>query len=923
VIDATLAQRALDVFDAALDLPPEDRYRWIDLQCANDSALGEEARLLLSASECTTGILDHAAHRPVVTDANGPIQDALSDRYEIVRELGRGGMATVFLAREHKHDRTVVVKVLTPMIARLCGKERFQREVFIAATLSHPHIVPLIDSGEAHGYLYYVMPWMEGRSLRDVLDDTAALSVQESLQILRDIGGALLHAHAANVVHRDLKPENVLMAAGHAYLLDFGIAKLGDDPAGPTGLTAPGFALGTRRYMAPEQVYTAGDVDARADIFAWGVLAAELLSGAPLPNGEPARVVPAVLKQRGTLAPHIAALLRECVATSPDDRPSDMRNVLTRLEHPPRRARWTTRVGHRRLLTSVAAFSVFGAAGWAVTHPASRLTLSWTASSDAAPALMGVMEDPVALSVLRNETGDSSLDMLGRFAGDFVTDGLQQLGIARVVPWPGALLASEHAAATGAPLIATLRDEALAGTVVTGSYYKLRDSLHLQAQFIDTRSGEMVARLAPIVVPASDPEHAVSHLRDRVLGAVAAARDERVSATPGVTRNPPSFAAYGSFNRGLTDFLAQKYSGALAHFRDASQTDTTFTAAALWAARAALNVDSLAEAGHFARRARAHGQDLGAYQDASLAYVEARLLGDGTAARAAIARAAALAPNSRAGFDHAVALLSSGRVVAAREQLLRMDPNRGEMRGWSSYWTQRVHVAHLRGDQGQALADARELARRHPDRRVAQVLEARALAAAGATAALDSALSAWESLPVHVYWSQGAAMVVAAEELLRRGRIDDGRRYGARAIAWLTARLADEPRNRAHRYWLGSVLYDLGRFDAARPYFESLAREFPSRLEYRGLAALTAARRSDMSAATRWLGPAAPFEVAEHLVFCARIAAINGKTDDALTFLTSAAEHGIEHYAWLAGAAFRDLAALEKTPRGFALLNGR
>jgi hypothetical protein len=176
---------------------------------------------------------------------------------------------------------------------------------------------------------------------------------------------------------------------------------------------------------------------------------------------------------------------------------------------------------------------------------------------------------------------------------------------------------------------------------------------------------------------------------------------------------------------------------------------------------------------------------------------------------------------------------------------------------------------------------------------------------------------------VHVYWSQGAAMVVAAEELLRRGRDADGRRLGAQAVTWLAARLASEPRNQAHRYWMGSVLYDLRRFDAARTYFESLAREFPHRLEYRGLAALTAARRGDMSAATRWLGPAAPFDVAEHLVFCARIAAINGKTEDALTLLTSAAEHGIEHYPWLSGAAFRDLAPLERTPRGFALLNGR
>ncbi len=923
MIDATLAQRALEVFDAALDLPPEDRSRWIDLHCAGNSALGLEAQLLLSASACATGILDHATHRPAAAATGSAIADALSERYTIVRELGRGGMATVFLAREHKHDRPVVIKVLNPMIARMCGKERFQREVFIAATLAHPHIVPLIDSGEANGFLYYVMPWLVGRSLREQLDDGDPVALHDAFRILRDIGAALAHAHDADIVHRDLKPENVLMANGHAYLLDFGIAKLGDESDGPAGLTAPGAALGTRRYMAPEQVYTAGDADARADIFAWGVMAAELLSGAPLPNGEPARVVPTVLQRRVGVAPHLAALLHDCVSTAPGGRPANMHEVLARLAEPTHRNRWKQHASRRSVVAGVAMLGALGAGGLVSSRINGPITINWVSSRTGPAVPVGSLNEPIALSVLRNETGDTSLAILGRFAGDFLTDGLQRLGVARVVPWPGALLASEHAAATGAPLIATLRDEALAGTVITGSYYKLRDSLHLQAQLIDTRTGDLVARLAPISAPATDPTLAIAQLRDRVLGAVASAHDERVAASPGLTRNPPSFAAFASFAKGQNDFLAQKYSAALTQFRAAFAADTTFTAAALWGARAALNLDSLSAAGALARRARATGSELGEFQDASLAYIEARLLGDGTAARAAIARAAALAPNSRAGFDHAVALVSAGRVQLAREQLLRMDPNRGEMRGWSSYWTQRVHVAHLRDDQTQALTDARELARRFPDRRVAQVLEARALAATGQTAALDSALVAWDALPVNVYWSQGAALVVAAEELLRRGRDVDGRRHATRAITWLTARLAAEPGNRAHRYWMGSVLYDVGRFDAARPFFESLAREFPSRLEYRGLAAVTAARRGDMAAATRWLGPAAPAEVAEHLVFCARIAAINGKTEDALTFLTSAVEHGIEHYPWLSGAAFRDLHALEQTPRGAALLHGR
>ncbi len=911
--DASLSARALAAFDAALDQPEEDRTRWLEAFCAGDDALEGEALLLLNASRSAQGILEQSPHAATPPDVERAMAAALESRYEVLREIGRGGMATVFLARERKHDREVVLKVLNPLIAQLCGKERFQREVHIAATLAHPNIVPLIDSGDAAGFLYYVMPWMEGRSLRDELQ-VERPSLASAPRILRDIALALDCAHRSGVIHRDLKPENVLLASGHAYLLDFGIAKLGSDSFESTGITAPGFALGTRRYMAPEQTYSAAAVDARADIFAWGVLGAELLTGAPLPAGEPQAVARRELARRAGLPAHMVALLLDCLAMDPASRPVDMHSVLERMDAKraaprPRAAPWQT--GTHRFLTGATVSAALLAGVFAVR-----------AARQVPPVALA---EPVAVSVLRNETGDTSLTVLGRFAGDWVTDGLQRLGVAKVVPWSGALLASEHAAATDASIVTTLKDETLAGTVVTGSYYRVRDSLHLQAQLVDTRSGELVSALAPIVVPISRPEDAVSQLRDRVMGAVASARDETMASIPGQTRNPPSYPAYEAFNAGLDAFFAQKYTAALAQFREAFDRDSTFGAAALWGARAALNTDSLPQAGALARRARAASGTVtpGAFQDASLRYIEARLLGDGTAARTAIARAAALAPNSRAGFEHAVALLSAGYVSAARDQLLRMDPNRGELRGWSPYWTQRAHVDYLIGDHLAELADARELQRRFPDRRVATVLQARALASLGELRALDSSLVAWQSLPPDVYWSQGAALVVASEELMRRGNEAAGRRYAARAITWLRERLIAAPNDRSHRYWLGSVYYDLGRYDAARPYFESLARDYPDRIEYRGLAAIVAARRKDQAAAERWLGPAGPTEIGEHLAFCARIAAINGKTESALTFLASAVDHGIEHYPWLAESAFRDFAVLEREPRGRALLHGR
>jgi tetratricopeptide (TPR) repeat protein len=221
------------------------------------------------------------------------------------------------------------------------------------------------------------------------------------------------------------------------------------------------------------------------------------------------------------------------------------------------------------------------------------------------------------------------------------------------------------------------------------------------------------------------------------------------------------------------------------------------------------------------------------------------------------------------------------------------------------------------------LHSARELSRRYPDRRVALVLEARALALAEDTRALDSVFVAWDSLPTNVYWSQGAAMSIAGEELQRRGREVEGKGYSERAVKWLANRLVATPNDRAFRYWMGTTLYNMGRYDEARPYFEGLVRDFPDRMTYHGLAALTAARRGDTTAANAWLGTPAPRDTGEYLAFKARVAAIGGDIERAIALLTSAMDRGVDAYPWLRGQTFRDFAVLAREPRGRALLSGR
>ena len=254
---------------------------------------------------------------------------AVSDRYTIERELGAGGMATVYLAHDVKHDRQVALKVLRPDLAASLGADRFLREVRIAANLSHPHILPLYDSGEADGFLFYVMPYVEGESLREKLDREGELPIPEATRILKEIADALAYAHEHRVVHRDIKPDNVMLSGRHALVMDFGVAKAVSEATGRHQVTTAGVALGTPTYMAPEQAAADPHVDHRADIYALGVLAYEILAGRPPFMGTTAQqilsaqvmVAPEPLATyRSTVPPELAEVIMRCLEKKPADR---------------------------------------------------------------------------------------------------------------------------------------------------------------------------------------------------------------------------------------------------------------------------------------------------------------------------------------------------------------------------------------------------------------------------------------------------------------------------------------------------------------------------------------------------------------------------------------------------------------------------
>jgi eukaryotic-like serine/threonine-protein kinase len=242
-------------------------------------------------------------------------QSLLADRYSLERELGRGGMATVYLAEETKHGRKVAIKVLRPELAATLGADRFLREIGIAARLSHPHLVPLIDSGDAGGLLYYVSAYMPGGSLRERLQREGALSVRDTLRIAEEVSTALDYAHRAGFVHRDVKPENILFADGHALLADFGVARVVFGEGAEDEVTAAGLAIGTPEYMSPEQASGDREVDGRADIYSLACVVYEMLTGTPPFRGD----TRAIMVRHVTETPPRVRALHPEIPTSVDD----------------------------------------------------------------------------------------------------------------------------------------------------------------------------------------------------------------------------------------------------------------------------------------------------------------------------------------------------------------------------------------------------------------------------------------------------------------------------------------------------------------------------------------------------------------------------------------------------------------------------
>ena len=414
------------------------------------------------------------------------LQAALTGRYTIEHELGRGGMATVYLAQDLKHGRPIALKVLRPELAAALGPGRFLREIEIAARLTHPNILPLHDSGEAGGLLYYVMPYVDGESLRSRLAREGPLPLDQALEIAREVASALGYAHEHGVVHRDIKPENVLLESGHAVVADFGVARAVWELAGDR-LTETGIAVGSPAYMSPEQAGAEERLDGRSDIYALGCVLYEMLVGEPPFTGPTPRAVaakhlrqsvPSARITRPGVPAAVDRVIRTALAKVPADRFSDAAHFAAALAacagQPGRRLaprRWTGVV--------VAAALTVAAGRWAWAR--------WSGSpSLPVPA---ARLDPTHVAVLYFEDlseGRTLRHVAGGLTEDLI-DQLGQVDALRVISSSGVAAYRERSV----PLDSIARTLGV-GTIVTGSVGRSADRLRVAVRLIDAANGNQL-----------------------------------------------------------------------------------------------------------------------------------------------------------------------------------------------------------------------------------------------------------------------------------------------------------------------------------------------------------------------------------------------------------------------------------------------
>jgi len=842
-----------------------------------------------------------------MSDVAERLATALQGRYTIERELGAGGMATVYLAEDLKHRRHVAIKVLRPELAESLGAERFLREVAVTAKLNHPHILPLLDSGSANGFLFYVMPYIEGETLRARITREGQLPLDDALAITREVAAALSYAHSQGVIHRDIKPENILLSAGEAVVADFGIARA-IRAAGGERLTETGLAVGTPAYMSPEQASGAHELDGRSDIYALGCVLYEMLSGeapytAPTPQAliakKLAEPTPRISVVRETVPGIVEAALSKALAKTPADRfvtAQQFSEALTAQSEGMKPARKVAlparRLGNRpasQWAVGLAALVAVGALGVVLLSGGH----SWLGSEAGAETI-----DRLVVAPLENRTADSAAADWGYMAADVVTRSIDRGGFVTVVP--GSVVRDalrEVDPAVGLPVREIARRTA-ARYAVAGSYTVSAGRLRFEVELLDAASGEMLRGLDPVSGPVDSLEAVAAVLAERVTAATMALLNP-VSAFAQWS-SPPSLEVFRKLMATQDMFCRGRSQEAIDEALLALEQAPDFAPLLMYVMFSHWNAGHRRESDSVLRIIEPLMEQLSTAERLLVEHHHGNLYGDRTEVTRAVEQLFRIQPGSY-GYHAGLNAYRMNRLEPALEYLHATNLDSPCYSRWVAWWTVTAAVYHLLGQYEEELDVARRGLERYPNHFRILDQELAALAALGRLSEVDSLLDVIAGLPAQERYGLGLRPVWVALELKAHGHREAYEAAMHRALAWFASRPAsslggDFPYDRARAFYYAQ------RWSDADTLFAALSAETTDNLDYRGYRAIALAhlgRREEALEADRWLAQLdRPFLLGEHTRWRAAIAAALGDREGAVHLLQQAIREGLTHGTW-------------------------
>jgi serine/threonine protein kinase len=797
--------------------------------------------------------------------------------YRIIEKIGAGGMGEVYLAEDTKLDRKVALKFLPQHLCQDSEcRARFTREAQASAKLDHPNIVAVHEVGEYNGRPFFSMQHVEGQTLKEVLAGKS-LPLDRIVEIAIQVCEGLQAAHEKGITHRDIKPSNILIDShGRARIVDFGLASV----MGSDQLTKTGSTLGTIGYMSPEQVR--GDkVDHRTDLFSFGVVLYEMITGhSPFKADSEAATLHAITNAKPELLARfrreVPSALQTVVEKALD------KDAATRYQHADELAGDLKRLSSpvasippmqsRRNRILVTSLVVVGLVAAALVFKPWKLVME--SSKDSNTDVKRVVVVP-----FRNQTGDPSLDPLGRMIADWTTQSLLQTGLAEVVP-PEML--SDLDASKG---VRSVVEATGATLLVTGSYYKVGDSIQFQTQVLND-DGKLLYAIEPIYASTGSVMDGVEAVRQQTLGALALELDYKMQEMWSLGSRIPKYEAYQEYIRGADIFLSKHDWGAcLDPYSRAYNLDTSFMQPLINKCYAYLNLSQYNQLDTLVRFLSQRRASLTRLQLFSFDELNGWLSGNMAQALSAMRQAGKLAPQSTYAYEWGFLAHMNNRPRECIEAFKGLDARNQ----WDFYWTILAAAYHLLGEHEKELETAREGRRRFPTSLLPYRSELCALAAMERMDELRELIG--EQTTLSGISTPAGVRRIAAEELRAHSHEDQAMMLLDEAILWYESQPPEKLDSLRDGYAL--TLYNARRWDKAKDVYEELAKTFPKDSAagwgYEGWLGCIAARQGDRTRArevSEWLKNLnLPYLFGANTYQRACIAAILGDKEQAVALL--------------------------------------